>query len=373
MSSDRTKLAAFTLLGAISGALLTVYLQQRHSVEDVQKESQNSSQITTTNSNIPPPPSCIYCDYNATTPVYPEVYQAMIPYLTDHYGNPSSSHVFGQIAKRALDLARKQVSEVINASSESEIYFVSCGTEADNRCVDVALTYYNKHRLATPASDPALPPLVITSSIEHPAVLAYLRSLELQKRLELKVVAVNDEGVISLEELEAALGPRAALVTVMHSNNEIGTIQPIRAISKIIRSYNKKHGTSILFHTDAAQSIGKVPVDVQSLGVDMLTIVGHKFGAPKGVAALYVRQSVPMTSLLLGGSQEFGFRGGTESIPAIVALGEAARLAKTSTKENSFKLLALKHRFHARLLGIIRDELQKHRKVRNTDRLILIL
>jgi cysteine desulfurase len=246
---------------------------------------------------------CIYCDYNATTPIYPEVFQAMEPYLTKCFGNPSSSHAYGQLAKTAVITGRKLVADAVNAKPE-DIYFVSCGSEADNRCIDIAIhNFYLTH-------DASSIPQIITSSIEHPAILCYLRTMQLKKKLELKVVPVDSQGFVSLTEFENALSPNVALVTIMHSNNEIGTIEPIRAMSKIIRRYNKKANTNILFHTDAAQSIGKVVVDVNALDVDMLTIVGHKFGAPKGIAALYVRNGVNICQFLIGGSQEKGFRAG---------------------------------------------------------------
>jgi cysteine desulfurase len=254
--------------------------------------------------------SCIYCDYNATTPIYPEVYEAMNPFLTKCYGNPSSSHVYGQFAHTAMVNGRKQVAQSINTNPDC-IYFMSCGTEADNYCIEVALYNYALNQ-KQPSKEL---PVVITSSIEHPAILCYLRTLKLlKKRIDLIVLPVDSQGFILLPELEKALSSRVAFVTIMHSNNETGTIQPIRAMARIIKRYNKNNSTNILFHTDAAQSMGKVMMDVNSLEVDMMTIVGHKFGAPKGVAALYVRPGVNLCQFLIGGGQEKGFRAGETQI-----------------------------------------------------------
>jgi cysteine desulfurase len=250
--------------------------------------------------------NCVYCDYNATTPIYKEVFESMTPYFTKGFGNPSSSHVYGLCAKEAVARARHEVSEAINCKP-SEVYFVSCGTEADNRAVDIAIHAFKSQKNN---SDSTIP-VVITSSIEHVAVLCPLRHLHsLHKKIILKVIPVDSEGFVSLTDLEKELTPNVALVSIMHSNNEVGTIQPIRAISRIIKKFNKAENTNILFHTDAAQSFGKVPIDVEGLGVDMATLVGHKFGAPKGVGALFLREGIKASPMLVGGSQENGLRGG---------------------------------------------------------------
>lgn len=253
--------------------------------------------------------NCIYLDYNATTPIYSEVYHAMNQYLMKYFGNPSSSHVYGKISAQTILRARKNIAEqLIGNQDEKEIYFTSCGTESDNWAIDIALHHYKIH---TQESNRDTLPVVITSAIEHLAVLCYLRLLaQVRKEIELVILPVNSEGFISLEDLKKSLSTRTALVTIMHSNNEVGTIQPIRLISRAIQEFNRNNNTSILFHSDAAQSIGKVPVDVISLGVDMLTIVGHKFGAPKGIGALYVSKRVSMRPSFFGGGQEFGMRAG---------------------------------------------------------------
>jgi cysteine desulfurase len=317
------------VIGSVTIVVAWQYYQCRRKstkLLDCQQSSQNAENTSESGSSIRQ--LCIYCDYNATTPVYPEVYQAMDPFFKESFGNPSSAHIYGNIAREAVVAARKKISQLIKASSESEIYFVSCGTEADNRCIDIALmNYYERLKkekkqepvelflspfLFSPpfSSSSSILPQVITSSIEHPAVLCYLRNLKIAKKIDLIVIPVNNEGFISLPSLEKALNSSVALVTIMHSNNEIGTIQSIKFISRAIKRFNKEHNCSILFHSDCAQSMGKVLIDVIALGVDMITIVGHKYGAPKGIGALYVKSGIQVPLMMIGGSQEFGKRGG---------------------------------------------------------------
>lgn len=229
---------------------------------------------------------CVYLDYNATTPIFPEVAKAMSPYMSSRFGNPSSPHVYAKPCRDEIIFSRQSVGALINASAETVI-FTSCGSESDNRAVDIALHHYN----TTSKSIEGLPH-VITSIIEHPAIFLYLKHLQHTGKISLTVLPVDKYGFVSTVELFQRLTLNTALVTIMHSNNEVGTLQPISDIADAIKKYNVRTGASILFHSDGAQSVGKVPIDVRSLGVDMFTIVGHKFGASKGIAALYVRENV---------------------------------------------------------------------------------
>lgn len=255
---------------------------------------------------------CVYLDYNATSVIYPEVSKQMEPYLFECFGNPSSEHVYGQRAKAAVDKARGNVACLIGCRSD-EIYFTSCGTESNNWVIHSAIQNHKKNGSGSL-------PHVVSSKIEHPAIIECLRALSSQGRLTYTLVPVSEEGLVSPAAVEAAITPHTVLVTVMHSNNEVGSIQPIKEIAAVSR----RHG--VLVHTDAAQSIGKVEVKVDDLQVDLMTVVGHKFGATKGVAALYIRRSVPMSSFLLGGNQERGLRAGTENVMQIAGLGAAAEV-----------------------------------------------
>lgn len=255
--------------------------------------------------------NCVYMDYNATTPVFVEVFAAMEPYLTTCFGNPSSAHAFARPCKQAVLSARKQVGELLCCrNSDKEIVFTSCGSESDNRAIDIALSYFNSRNSVEESK-----PRVITSAIEHPAVLCYLRQLVIKTLIELVVLPVDSEGFVDLEKLKQSLTVSTALVTIMHSNNEVGTIQPIKSIASAVRKFNSKNKSSVLIHSDGAQSLGKVLVDVTSLDVDMFTVVGHKFGAPKGIAALYINSKtlsdvVSLCPMLIGGGQEMGLRAG---------------------------------------------------------------
>lgn len=257
----------------------------------------------------------IYLDYNATTPVDPTVVTAMQPALTADFGNPSSAHVFGEAPRRALDLARNRVAALVGARPH-ELVFVGSGSEADALAI----------RGATLARAAAVSGRahVVTQVTEHPAVLAACRHLERHHDVDVTYLAVDGDGQVSPGAVRRAITSDTVLVTVMHANNETGTIQPIAEIARVCRE------RGVLLHTDAAQSVGKVEVDVDRLGVDLLTVVGHKMYAPKGVAALYVRDGVAVEPLVGGGGQERGLRAGTESIPLAVALGTAADLAGTA-------------------------------------------
>jgi cysteine desulfurase len=247
-----------------------------------------------------------YLDYNATTPIAPEVREAMLPYLAEHYGNPSSSHVLGRACHEAVEQARERVAHLLGASSD-EIVFTSGGTEANNLALKGVM-----FKLAWGGTGH-----LVISTLEHPAIVEPARFLE-RLGYEVSIVPCDRRGVVDPADVQKALRPQTVLVSIMHANNEIGTLQPIAEISRICRQ------RGVLVHTDAAQSIGKVRVKVQELGVDLLTIAGHKLYAPKGVGALYVRLGVALEPLLHGAGHERGLRAGTENVPYLVGLGRAA-------------------------------------------------
>ena len=272
----------------------------------------------------------IYLDHNATTPVAPEVFDDMAPWLQSQFGNPPSSHAHGRRAAQAVSRAREQVATLVGAQT-GEIVFTGCATEANN----LALLGVAR------AMGPSRRHLVI-SAIEHPAVAAPAAALR-DQGWELSVVPVDAHGRVSVATVEQALRPDTALVSVMHANNEVGTLQPVADIAAITRP------RGILLHTDAAQSVGKLPVSVDALGADLLTMAGHKFSAPKGIGALYVRTGTPLRSILHGADQEQGLRPGTENVALIVALGAAAALASAELPALTDRLRALRERLHARL------------------------
>ena len=275
-------------------------------------------------------PDPIYLDHNATTPVAEEVFAAIAPWLREQHGNPSSSHPYGRRAADAVATARAQVAELIGAQS-SEIVFTGCATEANNLALlGVARAAGSTRRH------------LVISSIEHPAVAAPAIALS-ELGWDVTVLTVDSFGRISEEALEQALRPDTALVSIMHANNEVGTLQPIAAIGEITRA------RGILLHSDAAQSAGKLPLDVETLGVDLLTLAGHKFNAPKGIGALYVRAGTPIRPITYGADQEHGLRPGTESVALIVALGAAASLARASLPALSTQLQTLRDRLHVQL------------------------
>ncbi len=277
----------------------------------------------------------IYLDYNATTPVAPAVADAMLPYLREHFGNPSSSHVYGQRTRGAVARARAEVAALIGASP-AEIVFTSCATEANNLAVlGVARALRGRGRH------------LITSAIEHPAVarpMAYLTD----EGWDITVLPVDGSGRVSAEGLAAALRDDTVLVSIMHANNEVGTLQPITELAALA------HSRGALFHTDAAQSIGKLPVDVAALGVDLLTLAGHKFYAPKGVGALYVRAGTPIAPIQFGAGHEGGLRPGTENVPHIAGFGAAALLARDRLPAITERLRRQRDRLHDCLASAIR-------------------
>jgi cysteine desulfurase len=262
----------------------------------------------------------IYLDNSATTRVDDEVAQAMLPYFTDVYGNASSTHQWGQQARQAIEDAREQVALLLNAD-KTEITFLSGGTEADNLAIKgVAEAHKEKGRH------------IITSQIEHPAVLAACAHLE-KRGWRVTYLPVYREGIVRIEDVRAALTDETVLITVMHANNEIGSIQPIKEIGALVKERRQAGQKHLYLHTDAVQSVGKIPVDVKELGVDLLTLTAHKIHGPKGVGALYVRRGVRLASQMHGGHHERDRRAGTESVPLIVGLGKAAELVRLHLAE----------------------------------------
>lgn len=275
----------------------------------------------------------IYLDYNATTPLDPQVAQAMLPYLTEHFGNPSSAHWFGQQARAAIDKARMQVAQLLGCEVD-EVIFTSGGSEANN----YALKGY---AWANRAKGNHL----IASAIEHPAVLEVLTFLQRQG-FEHTLLPVDEYGRVSVDDFQAALTPQTILVSLMHANNEVGTLQPLAEIAALA------HRAHVAVHCDAAQSLGKAPVRVSELGVDMLSLAGHKLYAPKGVGALYVRRGVQLEKLIHGAGHEKNRRAGTENVLEIVGLGQACEIAGRDLDKNIKHMHALRER--------LRHGLQQH-------------
>ena len=267
----------------------------------------------------------IYMDHAATTPLAPEVLEAMIPYFSERYGNPSSLHSFGREAREAVDDARTEVAALLNAEP-SEIYFTSGGTESDNLALK-GIARKNKK----------MGRHIITSSIEHPAVLEVCKALT-KEGFEVTYLPVTREGLVEVGAVEEAVREDTILISVMHANNEIGTIQPLEEIGRLAGE------KEIYFHTDGVQTAGKIPVDVKALGVDAFSLSGHKLYGPKGVGALYVRKGVRVESIQQGGGHERGMRSGTENVPGIVGLGKAARIAKGNMAEESERMRSLRDR-----------------------------
>ena len=278
----------------------------------------------------------IYLDYNATTPLRPEVMDAMMPYLTEAFGNGSSIHAYGREARTAIDTAREQVADLIGAKSPSEIVFTGSGTEADNHAIK-GLTELQKSR--------GKGNHIITSSVEHHAVLHTCQYLE-QRGFEITYLPVDRYGRIRIEQLREAVRDTTVLISIMHVNNENGTVQPLEEICEIAQEYE------IPLHTDAVQSVGKLEMNVQDLGVNLLAFSGHKIYAPKGIGVLYIRRGTRLATLVHGGSHERNRRAGSENVPAIVGLGTAADLAKQEQNAYAQHLDALTQR--------LRDGLDAH-------------
>ena len=273
----------------------------------------------------------IYLDYNATTPVDPAVVEDMLPYLSLHFGNPSSTHRYGHLSHDAVHRARSQVAELLGSHAD-EIIFTGGGSESDNLAIrGIALA--NKARGNH----------IITQRTEHPAVLNTCRALERLHGFRVTYLPVDENGRIDPADVESAIGKSTILITIMHANNETGTLQPLHSIAEIAH----RHGA--LLHTDAAQSVGKIPTLVEELGVDLLTIAGHKLYAPKGIGALYVRRGLQLEPVIYGGGQESGRRAGTENVPYMVALGAACALASAHLPESTTHLRTLRDRLHSLL------------------------
>jgi cysteine desulfurase len=286
----------------------------------------------------------VYLDHSATTPVLPEVLDAMLPYLTEKFGNSSSIHRFGQEAKAALDAARHKISHLINARP-NEIVFTSGGTESNNLAI----------RGLIRSLGPGLgseKPHIITSNIEHPAVKAVCEDLE-KEGVEITFLPVYENGIVRIEDIASALRPETVLVSVMAANNEIGTIQPVEDIGRLVRE-RKAAGQKVWFHTDAVQAVGKIPIDVEAIGCDMLSISAHKMYSSKGVGALYLRRGVRLRPQNLGGRQERGSRGGTEAIPQIVGFGKAAEVVAENLESDSQRIKDLRDRLERGILESIR-------------------
>jgi cysteine desulfurase len=278
----------------------------------------------------------IYLDYNATTPHDPEVIAAMRPFLEEEFGNPSSAHACGRQAREAVEKARAQVALLLGCAPE-EILFTSGGTEANNHALKgIALAHRQRGNH------------LITTQIEHPAITEVCAFLQRQG-FAVSYVPVDEQGLVHVEDLEKALTPQTLLISVMHANNEVGTVQPIARIAELARR------RGVLLHTDAAQSAGKIPTDVRELGVDLLSLAGHKLYAPKGVGALYVRKGVALEKFMHGAGHERGQRAGTENLLEIAGLGQASEIAHRDLAKNAAHLKAMRDRLHAGLQARIRD------------------
>lgn len=290
----------------------------------------------------------VYLDYNASTPIAPEVADAMRPFLSEHYGNPSSQHWAGAPAKEGVEKARSQVAALLGCAPQ-EIVFTSGGTEANNHAIKgafFALQPRGNH--------------VVTTQVEHPATLQPCRFLE-RLGTQVTYLPVDGMGIVNPEDVRKAITPRTILLSVMHANNEVGTTQPIAEIARICRERD------VLLHTDAAQSVGKIPTKVSELGVDSLSVAGHKLYAPKGVGALYIRQGVQLEPLMHGAGHEAGRRAGTENVLLDVALGAACELAAANLETYRARLTELRDYFHAGMKRLFGDAL--HLNGHPTERL----
>ncbi len=277
----------------------------------------------------------VYFDHSATTPVDPSVAELMMKYMTEDYGNPSSVHGFGRTVRKAVEEAREQVRKAIGAAHVGEIAFTSGGTEADNMALRGA-AYANRQKGNH----------IITTAVEHHAVLTTCERLA-KEGFELTVLPVDKYGAVSVEDVKNALTDKTILVSIMHANNEVGTIMPIAEIGKMLKSQEQK----IIFHTDAVQSFGKIPVNVDELNVDMLTLSGHKIYGPKGVGVMYLRRGTWWQPIMYGGGQERRRRPGTENAPAIIGMGRAAELAVANMEEEAARLTKLRDKLVDRVLS----------------------
>src|SRR3990172_2328648 len=287
----------------------------------------------------------IYLDYNATTPVLPEVLEAMMPYFTTEWGNPSSTYKFGYKIKTAIEIAREQVADLIGAHPQ-EMIFTSCATESNNAAIHAALK-------ANPSKRH-----IVTSAVEHSSVLNYCMALE-KESCRVTYLPVDSEGFLKLADLENTITEETSVVSLMWANNETGVLFPVKEIAEICRS------RGVLYHCDAVQAAGRIEMDVRKLPVDYLSLTGHKFHAPKGIGALYVRRKTPFSPLIQGGHQERNLRGGTESVPLIVGIGKAAELARRPPPTYKKKVRPMRDKLEEGILSSIPNtELNGHKTQR---------
>jgi cysteine desulfurase len=288
----------------------------------------------------------VYLDNNATTRVAPEVLEAMLPFFSERYGNPSSMHSFGGSVGREMRQARESLADLLGCGTD-EIIFTSCGTESDNTAIRSALAASPEKRH------------IVTTRVEHPAVLSLCKFLERSQGCRVTYLGVDAEGRLDMQELADSLSSDTAIVSIMWANNETGVIFPMEKIAELTRSQG------IMLHTDAVQAVGKIPMKLSELGVDMLSLSGHKLHAPKGVGALYVRRKLPYRPFLIGGHQEHGKRAGTENTTGIIALGAAARAAKVHLPSENTTVRALRDRLENALLAAVSDSrLNGHKQER---------
>ncbi len=287
----------------------------------------------------------IYLDHNATTPVLPEVLEAMMPYLTTEWGNPSSAYKFGAKVKSVIETARTQVAELIGAQPR-EVIFTSCATESNNAAIHAVLKANPNKRH------------IVTSAVEHSSVLNYCMALE-KEGYRVTYLPVDRDGLLKLADLENTIGDETSIVSLMWANNETGVLFPVKEIAEICRS------RGVPYHCDAVQAAGKIEMDVRKLPVDYLSLTGHKFHAPKGIGALYVRRKTPFSPLIHGGHQERNLRGGTESVPLIVGMGRAAELARRHAPDYEKKIRPLRDKLEEEILSSIPNtELNGHKTQR---------
>jgi cysteine desulfurase len=290
----------------------------------------------------------IYLDHNATTPPFPEVLDAMMPYLATEWGNPSSTYKFGSKIKFAIETAREQIAELIGAHS-TEIIFTSCGTESNNTAILAALKSQPSRRH------------IVTSSVEHSSVLTYCNSLE-KEGYRVTYLPVDRDGLLKLCDLESAITDQTAVVSLMWANNETGVLFPVEQIAEIC------HSRGVLYHCDAVQAAGKIEIDMRKALADYLSLTGHKFHAPKGIGALYIRRKAPFSPYIHGGHQERNRRGGTESVPLIVGMGKAAEIARKHLPDYAKRVGPLRDELENGILDSIADtELNGHKQDRLTN------
>lgn len=277
----------------------------------------------------------IYMDNNATTRVDPQVVAEMLPYFTEHFGNPSSMHSFGGDVGEKIEWARGQIQKLLGAEHDTEIIFTSCGTESDSTAILSALAAYPARKE------------IVTSTVEHPAVLALCEYLEKQGGYKIHRIGVDGKGRLDIDAYARALSDKVAVVSIMYANNETGTIFPVEALARMAKPYGA------LFHTDAVQAVGKIPLDMKNSAIDMLSLSGHKLHAPKGVGALFVRRGTRFRPFLRGGHQERGRRAGTENTTGIIGLGKAAELALSHMHIENTQVKALRNRLEQGILAVV--------------------